>query len=160
MTVGLVFAGEHWSRPASFEIGGRDHRERYFLVDVRRGDGDPGVQVADDGDDVLVRDHVPCVGDADVGLGLIVERHDLDLVPHRLQRTLVLFHCQLRAQLDAFAERSLAATERALRRDLDRALTLGVEPRAERQEGDGQRRTHSEDAASDGRFHEMLPPGA
>jgi len=106
----------------------RDHRERVFLVDLRRGDGDAGVQVADDDHDVLVGDDVLRVGHADVGLGLVVVGHQLDPEAGLLQVALELLDGELRAELDALAERRLAAAERALRRDLDRSLALGGGP--------------------------------
>src|SRR5438445_727631 len=113
----------------------RDHRERDFLVDLGRRDRHARVQVTDDGENVLVGDDVLRVGDADVGLGLVVEGDQLHLEALLLQGSLELLDRQLRAELDALAERRLTAAERTLRRDLDGALAAlpfhhrGREPR-------------------------------
>jgi hypothetical protein len=93
--------------------------------------------VADDGENVLVGDDVLRVGDADVGLGLVVERNQLNLEALLLQGPLELLDRELRAEFDALAERRLTAAERALRRDLDGALALCVQVRG-RKPRDGQ----------------------
>jgi len=90
-------------------VGRRDHHDADFLVDLRGGDRHAGIQVTDDGHDVLVGDDVLGVGDADVGLGLIVEGHELDLVAHLLEIALQLLDGELGAELDAFAQSGLAA---------------------------------------------------
>jgi hypothetical protein len=105
----------------------RDHREVDFLVDLRRGDGDTGVEVADHHEDVLIGDDVLRVGHADVGLGLVVERNQLDLEALLGEIAAELLDGELRAQLDALAEGRLTAAEGALGGDLDRALALRPE---------------------------------
>src|SRR5262245_103468 len=133
-------------------VGRRDHGEVVFLVDLGRRDGDAGVQMADDDHDRLVGDDVLRVRDADVRLGLIVVRDQLDLEAGFLEIALELLDAELRAELDAFTERGLAAAQRALRRDFDR-LALRGGSRPQRQEGDGQRRAERENAAGACRFH-------
>ena len=59
--------------------------------------------------DVLVGDDVLGVGHADVGLGLVVEGHELDLEARLLEGALELLDGELGAELDALAERGLAA---------------------------------------------------
>ena len=89
----------------------------------------------DDREDVLVGDDVLAVGDADVGLGLVVVRHELDLETHLLERALELLDGELGAEFDAFAERGLPAAERALGGDLDRPFALRVDRRATGDDG-------------------------
>src|SRR5262249_11596572 len=80
-----------------------------------------------------------------VGLGLIVEGHELHFVAHLLQVALHLLDGELRAELDALAQRSLTAGERTLGGDLDGALGLGThgmsslerEPGNHREQGEG-----------------------
>src|SRR2546422_8311015 len=78
--------------------------------------------MADDGENVLVRDDVLRVRHADVRLGLIVERDQGDLVAHLREVAPPLLDGELGAELDALTEGRLAAAERALGGDLDRAL--------------------------------------
>src|SRR6266700_1793278 len=95
--------------------------------------------MADHREDVLVRDDVLGVRDADVWLGLIIEGDELDLVPHLLERALQLVDGELGAQLDALAERGLPAREWALRGDLDRAFALRVAGHRRRDQPDRNR---------------------
>jgi hypothetical protein len=137
-------------------VGGRDHRQVRFLVDLGRRDGDTGVQVADDHHDVLVGDDVLRVRHADIGLGLVIVGHHLDLEAGLLEWTLELLHGQLRPELDAFAQRRLAAGERTLRCNLDGALALGVHWGGRRDEAHGERQAENQDAADEVRTHECL----
>ena len=57
----------------------------------------------------LVGDDVLGVRHTDVGLGLVVEGHELDLEALLLERALELLDGELRAELDALAERRLTA---------------------------------------------------
>jgi hypothetical protein len=83
--------------------------------------------VADDRQDVLVGDDVLAVGHADVRLGLVVERYEIDLEARLLETAFELVDGELGAELDAFTKCRLATRERALGGDLDGALALGLE---------------------------------
>ena len=72
--------------------------------------------------DVGIGDHVSRVGDADLWLGLVVLRHQDQLVAKILEGLARFFHRELRAEFDVLAEGSLLAGERRLHGDLD--LTL------------------------------------
>ncbi len=50
-----------------------------MTVKLRRWNSHPGVQVADDKQDVRIGDDLSRVGDADIRLGLVVEGYDFDL---------------------------------------------------------------------------------
>src|SRR5215475_505078 len=112
--------------------------------------------MADDGQDVLVGDDVAGVGDTHIGLGLVVEGHELDLEPHLFERSLELVDGELRTELDALAERRLAARERALRRDLDGSLALRVDWRRAGHERDGGDQTEGEDGKHTAGGHKPL----
>jgi hypothetical protein len=95
--------------------------------------------VADHRVDVLVRDDVLRVRHAHVGLRLVVEGNELDLVARLLERALQLVDGELRAELDAFAQGGLPTGERALRGDLDRAFALRVARHRHRDQRNGDR---------------------
>ena len=78
--------------------------------------------MTDHRENILVGDDVLRVRHADVGLGLVVEGYELDLEALFLEGALEFLDGELRAELDALAERRLTAAERTLRGDLDGAL--------------------------------------
>jgi hypothetical protein len=100
----------------------RDHRQHAFLVNVGRGERDAGVEVADDQQYVGVGQDVARVGDADLGLRLVVVRHEHEIVAERLEALDRLLDGELRAELDRLADRRLLARERRLGRDFDAPL--------------------------------------
>src|SRR4029434_1060087 len=103
----------------------------------------------DDTENVLVGDDVLGVGHADVGLGLVVERYQLDLPAGLFEVALELLDGQLRAELDALTECGLAARERALGCDLDRAFALGIHWGGRSDEAHGERQAENQDAADE-----------
>src|SRR5262249_56338302 len=72
-------------------------------------------------------------GHGGVGLGLVGEGGELDVEALLLEGTLEPLDGELRAELDALAERRLTAAQRALRGDLDGALALRVRARGRKQ---------------------------
>jgi hypothetical protein len=111
----------------------------------------------DHADDVPVGDDVPRVGDADVGLGLIVERNELHLPARLLDRTLELLEGQLCPQLDALTQGGLTARERALGRDLHRPLSLCADRGGRRDERHGHRQAEDQRSTDTPNAHEVPP---
>ena len=88
--------------------------------------------MTDDHQDFGIGDHVARVGDADLRFGLIVLRHQHEIVAQRFECLDRLLDGELRAELDMFAERGLLARERRLHGDFDFTF---LRPRGRRQRG-------------------------
>ena len=100
-------------------VGGGDVDEAGGVVLLGGGDLDAGIVVADDPEDRGIRDDALRVGDAGVGIALVVEGRELDLEPELCQGSGELLDGELGAVLDVGADRGHAAREGALRGDLD-----------------------------------------
>ena len=102
---------------------GRDvvhHRDLGFLEEALRGEGDAGVDVADDGDDLLLVDQL--LGDLHAALVLrfVVALDQLDLAAEHAAGLVDLVDREAHAVAHADAHRRRAAGERAVDADLDR----------------------------------------
>ncbi|CDN42291.1 hypothetical protein BN871_BC_00210 [Paenibacillus sp. P22] len=99
--------------------GGRDHRQIVFFIDDRGGNGNAGIQMADDAHDGLVGADLLGVGDTLFGIALVVIRDQLKRKAQLGELVLVVVERQLGSELDRLSLNRASARQRRLRSDLD-----------------------------------------